>query len=102
MAIFAMLLSFTLGTTAVHAQGIPAGCSGSAIGISLFTSAADVHVGDTLLYSVSVFNGIVGNPTSCDASNIVAWITTPDSVVHPITLRRTYLMHTQSDFTRTS
>ena len=98
MVILAGLLSFSLGTPSARAQGVPPGCSGSAIGISLFTSAADVHIGDTLLYSVSVFNGIVGNPTSCDASNIVAWITTPDGVVHPITLRRTYLMHTQSDF----
>jgi uncharacterized repeat protein (TIGR01451 family) len=98
VAIFAALLAFSLGTTPARAQGVPPGCSGSAIGISLFTSAADVHIGDTLLYSVSVFNGIVGNPTSCDASNIVAWVTTPDGVVHPITLRRTYLMHTQSDF----
>jgi hypothetical protein len=47
---------------------------------------------------VSVFNGIAGNPTSCDASNIVAWVTTPDGIVHPITLVRTYLSHAQSDF----
>lgn len=98
MAIFAGLLSLSIGAPSARAQGIPPGCSGSAIGISLFTSAADVHVGDTLLYSVSVFNGIVGNPASCDASNIVAWVTTPDGIVHPIALRRTYLSHTQSDF----
>ena len=92
------LVFLLLGPTQTRAQGVPPGCSGSAIGISLFTSAPDVHVGDTLTYSVSVFNGIVGNPTSCDASNIVASITTPDGVVHPIVLRRTYLMHAQSDF----
>ncbi len=97
-ALLAALALLIFGTTQARAQGIPPGCSGSAIGISLFTSAPDVHVGDTLTYSVSVFNGIVGNPTSCDASNIVASLTTPDGVVHPIVLRRTYLMHTQSDF----
>ena len=99
LAVFFVAFVFLLfGTTQTRAQGIPPGCSGSAIGISLFTSAPDVHVGDTLFYSVSVFNGIAGNPTSCDASNIVASLTTPDGVVHPITLRRTYLSHAQSDF----
>ena len=86
------------GAPSARAQGTPPGCVGSAIGISLFGSSADVHVGDTLFYSASVFNGIAGNPTSCDASNIVASITTPDGVVHPITLTRTYLSHAQSDF----
>lgn len=79
-------------------QAVPPGCVGSAIGISLFTAAPDIHIGDTILYSVSVFNGLPGNPTSCDASNIVAWVTTPDGVNHPITLTRTYLSHGQSDF----
>ena len=68
------------------------------MGVSLFTSAPDVHIGDTMSYSISVFNGLAGNPTSCDASNIVASITTPDGIVHPVTLRRTYLTHTQNDF----
>ena len=97
MMLLALLLSL-FGTSQTRAQGVPPGCSGSAIGISLFTSAPDVHIGDTITYSVSVFNGIAGNPTSCDASNIQASITTPDGIVHPITLVRTYLMHTQSDF----
>src|SRR3954466_12009533 len=55
--VFAALVFMIFGTTQTRAQGIPPGCSGSAIGISLFTSAPDVHIGDTLLYSVSVFNG---------------------------------------------
>lgn len=97
----ALLVAFVfllLGPTQTRAQGVPPGCAGSAIGISLFTSAADVHVGDTLTYSVSVFNGIPGNPISCDASNIQASVTTPDGVIHPLTLVRRYLSHTQSDF----
>jgi len=97
-ALLVSLLVLSSSAPSVHAQGIPPGCTGSAIGISLFGSSADVHVGDTLFYSASVFNGIPGNPTSCDASNIVATITTPDGVIHPITLTRTYLRHTQSDF----
>ena len=98
VALLAGLLFLLFSAPSARAQGIPPGCTGSAIGISLFTSAPDVHIGDTLFYSVSVFNGLPGNPTSCDASNIVASITTPDGVVHPITLRRTYLSHAQSDF----
>ena len=90
--LLAGLLFLLFSAPSARAQGIPPGCTGSAIGISLFTSAADVHIGDTLFYSASVFNGLAGNPTSCDASNIVAWITTPDGVVHPIALRRTYLI----------
>jgi uncharacterized repeat protein (TIGR01451 family) len=97
-ALLVAVIFLLFGTAQSRAQGVPPGCSGSAIGISLFTSAPDVHIGDTITYSVSVFNGIAGNPTSCDASNIVAWITTPDLVVHPIVLRRTYLTHAQSDF----
>lgn len=96
--LFSCLLLFWLSAPLARAQGVPPGCTGSAIGISLFTSAPDVHIGDTLTYGVSVFNGLPGNPTSCDASNIVASLITPDGVVHPITLVRTYLMHAQSDF----
>jgi uncharacterized repeat protein (TIGR01451 family) len=98
VALLAGVLLLLFSAPATRAQGIPPGCTGSAIGISLFTSAPDVHVGDTIFYSVSVFNGLVGNPTSCDASNIVASITTPDGVIHPIVLTRTYLSHAQSDF----
>ncbi len=97
-ALLAGLLLLLFSAPAVRAQGTPPGCVGSAIGISLFTAAPDVHVGDTIFYSASVFNGLPGNPTSCDASNIVAWITTPDGVVHPIALTRSYLSHSQSDF----
>ena len=71
MILLTLLLAL-FGTTQTRAQGVPPGCSGSAIGISLFTSAPDVHIGDTITYSISVFNGIAGNPTSCDASNIQA------------------------------
>jgi uncharacterized repeat protein (TIGR01451 family) len=92
------LLLFLFSAPVVRAQGVPPGCVGSAIGVSLFTAAPDIHIGDTILYSASVFNGLPGNPTSCDASNIVASITTPDGVKHPVTLVRTYLTHGQSDF----
>ncbi|MBI5386986.1 MAG: hypothetical protein HZA90_20120, partial [Verrucomicrobia bacterium] len=97
-ASLAALLVLLFSAPSARAQGIPPGCAGSAIGISLFTSSPDVHIGDTLFYSVSVFNGVLGSPTSCDASNILASITTPDGVIHPLVLRRTYLSHTQSDF----
>ncbi len=96
-ALLAGLLFLLYSAPSARAQAVPPGCVGSAIGISLFTAAPDVHIGDTILYSVSVFNGLPGNPTSCDASNIVASLTTPDGAVHPITLRRTYLSHGQSD-----
>jgi uncharacterized repeat protein (TIGR01451 family) len=97
-ASLAVLLLLLFSAPSVRAQAVPPGCVGSAIGVSLFTAAPDVHIGDTIVYSISVFNGLPGNPTSCDASNIVASITTPDGAVHPIALTRTYLSHGQSDF----
>ena len=45
---------------AARADRVPLNCSGSGLGITLFTSAPDVHVGDTLRYSVNIFNGIAG------------------------------------------
>ena len=97
-ALLAGLLLLLFSAPAARAQGIPPGCTGSGIGITLFTSAPDVHVGDTICYGILVFNGTGVGPIVCDASNIVAFIVTPDGVSHPITLVRTYLSSGQSDY----
>ncbi len=85
------------GATSVNAHQNPAGCTGSGLGISLFVNAADVHIGEILTYSATVFNGQTVGPIVCDATGITASITTPDGVVHPITLVRTTLLNGQSD-----
>jgi uncharacterized repeat protein (TIGR01451 family) len=96
--LFAGLLFLLFSAPAARAQGIPPGCTGSGIGITLYTSAPDVHIGDTICYGVTVFNGTGSGPVVCDASNIVAFIVTPDGVSHPVTLLRTYLSNGQSDY----
>jgi uncharacterized repeat protein (TIGR01451 family) len=73
------------------------------LGISLFTSLPDVHIGDTLFYSVNVFN--MPFP-ACDAGYadpsiagaIRAVVVTPDGVTNHIALRRTLLAPGESDF----
>jgi uncharacterized repeat protein (TIGR01451 family) len=97
-ALLAGLLLLLFSAPAARAQGIPPGCTGAGIGITLFTSASDVHIGDTICYSILVNNGTGVGPIVCDASNIVASVVTPDGVTHPITLVRTYLSNAQSDY----
>ncbi len=93
-------LLFLLGSTPLgRAHQQPPGCNGSGLGISLFTSSPDVHVGDTLTYGIYVFNGIPNSGRLvCDAEGIQAFIVTPDGVSHPITLVRTYLSQGQGDY----
>ncbi|MHB8523457.1 MAG: hypothetical protein ACYDH9_22240, partial [Limisphaerales bacterium] len=55
--LLAGLVCLLLAATAARADRNPPDCSGSGLGISLFTSIPDVHIGDTLFYSVNVFNG---------------------------------------------
>jgi len=78
-----------------RADQYPPGCDGSGLGISLFISpTTPVHVGDTLNYSVLVFNA----PASvCQASQLKAWVVTPNGVTNFISLSRTNLLPEQSD-----
>jgi uncharacterized repeat protein (TIGR01451 family) len=78
----------------------PPNCTGSGLGINLFTSSPDVHIGDTLTYDITVFNGITnsGGRVVCDATAIQAFVTTPDLVVHPIPLVRTAMSQGDFDF----
>jgi len=77
----------------------PPGCTGSTLGINLFTDAADVHVGDTLHYSVTIFNNQPGTPrVGCDATSIQAWVVTPDGKTNIVTLTRTTLLDQQFDY----
>jgi len=99
VVLLAALVCLLSGTSASHAQGSPPGCTGSALGISLFTDIANVHVGDTIWYSATVFNNLPGSPRiACDASGIVAGIVTPDGRTNMMTLRRTTLLNGESDF----
>ena len=97
----AMLGLLWAGAPAALADESPIGCTGSALGINLFTSTRDVHIGDTITYSVTVFNGLPGSPrVACDATGIQASLVTPDGVSHDLTsllVRRT-LMNQQNDF----
>ena len=79
----------------VHADVSPPGCTGSGLGISLFAHTGDVHIGDTLKYSVLVFNTPF---PACDASDIKVGIVTPDGVTNMITLNRTTLLPGESDY----
>src|SRR4029077_17442004 len=99
VAFLMLLLGLILlwgGAPAARAHSSPAGCTGSGLGILLFTDAPDVHIGDTLNYSITVFNGTGGGPVVCDSTAIQAFVVTPDGVSHPITLVRTTLTSGQS------
>ena len=75
----------------------PADCTGSGLSISLYTDLQEVHIGDTISYSVNIFNGLNSGPIVCDATEIQASLTTPDGIVHPIALSRTTMMNGESD-----
>jgi uncharacterized repeat protein (TIGR01451 family) len=93
------LVCLLLVTAAVRAERVPANCTGSGLGIALFTSIPDVHIGDTLRYSINIFNGVAGSGRiACDATNITAFIVTPDGVTNHVTLLRTLLHQGESDF----
>ena len=102
-SISALLLALVTGlfvlfsTTLRAAEGIPPGCSAD-IQISLHGDMGVARIGDTIRYDVNIMNGhqtprIVG----CQATNIHAWVTTPDGVVHPMTLLRTTLNDLEYD-----
>src|SRR5262245_54974955 len=78
----------------VRAHQSPPNCTGSGLGISLFTDVPDAQVGDTIRYSALVFNTPF---PACDATEIVAGIVTPDGVTNMITLTRTALVPGDSD-----
>src|SRR5436305_10298967 len=98
LAAFVFLL---FGTTQVRAHSSPPGCTGSGLGILLFTDSPDVHIGDTLNYSITVFNGTGNGPVVCDATAIQAFVVTPDLVSHPITVLRTNMFKGQPDYYQT-
>ncbi len=101
LGLLAAGMAFLAGTVPLRAHEIPVGCTGSALGINLFTDTRDVHVGDTIRYSVTIFNGLPGSPrVACDATGIQAAVVTPDGKTNDITsllVRRT-LSSQQNDF----
>jgi len=99
VALLAGALLFLFSAPVARAHQEPPGCAGSGLGILLFTDKADAHIGDTVSYSVTVFNGTPGNPLiACDAEGIQAFVVTPDGVSHTVPLVRTALHNGQSDF----
>jgi len=99
--IFAALLAGLLLLVSApwaRADQNPPGCTGSALGIVLYTDAPDVHIGDTLNYSILVFNGTDTGPVVCNATSIQAFVVTPDGVSHTIALTNTSLTSGQKNF----
>ncbi len=101
--LLAGLALLLIGAPAVRADRSPPGCTGSGLGISLYTSLPDVHIGDTIKYSVNVFNQPF---PACDAGfadpgvagAIRAFVVTPDGLTNNLTLRRTFLAPGEADF----
>ncbi|MFA6554311.1 MAG: hypothetical protein WCS89_02270 [Candidatus Paceibacterota bacterium] len=85
-----------LWTPTTFAHRSPLGCSGSALSINLYTSSPEVRIGDSVSFSIDIFNG-TGAGLACDATNIQASIVTPDGQTHPVTLSRTALSSGQID-----
>ncbi len=77
-----------------QAQQDPPGCTGSGLGISLFVDKMVAHVGDTLHYSVIVYNSKF---PACKVSEVRAYLATPDGVTNVITLKRTTLNPGEGD-----
>src|SRR5262245_29171113 len=73
---FAALAALS-GVPAARAQQDPPGCTGSGLGINLFVDKAEAHIGDTLNYSVLVYNSPF---PACKAGEVRAFIVTPDGV----------------------
>jgi uncharacterized repeat protein (TIGR01451 family) len=102
VALLTGLLFLLSSAPAARADRNPAGCLGSGLGISLFTSLPDVHIGDTISYSITVFNQPfpacdAGETNPATAGAIKAFVVTPDGVTNNITLRRTFLAPGDSD-----
>ncbi|MCR4328912.1 MAG: hypothetical protein NUV53_05415, partial [Patescibacteria group bacterium] len=85
------LLLFALWMTPTSAHISPSDCSGSGLGIGLYSSSNKVHVGDVISYSVDIFNGLGIGPVVCDVSDIQASLVTPDGQTHSLVLLRTAL-----------
>ena len=51
--LLAVVTSLLFGSKAVRAHESPLGCTGSALGINLFTDVGDVHIGDRIQYSAT-------------------------------------------------
>ena len=99
VALLAGALILLGGAPAARADRVPANCSGSGLGITLYTGVTDAHFGDVLVYGINVFNGVAGSTNVvCDATNIVAYITTPDGKTYSIPLKRTTLHNGEADF----
>ncbi len=103
MTLLAGMLLLLASAPGARADRNPPGCTGSGLGINLYTSLPDVHIGDTLYYSVMVFNSPfpacdAGETNTADAGAIRAWVVTPDGITNFLSLRRTFLVPGDSDY----
>ena len=102
-ALLAGLFLLLFSPASARAERNPTNCLGSGLGISLYTSLPDVHIGDTIYYSVNVFNTAfpscnAGETNPATAGAIQAYIVTPNGVTNHLTLRRTFLAPGDSDY----
>src|ERR1035437_6445737 len=97
-AVLAGLFLLLFSAPAARAHESPLGCTGSGLGILLFTDTSNVHIGDTICYSATVFNGLNAGIIVCDATAIQASIVTPDGVLHPIALSSTAMINGDSTY----
>ncbi len=91
------ILILMLCTTSTYAHRSPDNCSGSGLNINLYANNSQFNLGDTVTFSVTIFNGLNVGPIVCDATSIEASIVTPDGQTHPISLLRTSLTNGQTD-----
>lgn len=98
VAVLVVLFLSVFWTITVYADRSPATCVGSGLAINLYTDKPQVSIGDVISYSVDIFNGTDNIHIACDATDITAFVVTPDGVTHPITLLRTSLLNLEVDF----
>lgn len=93
------LLLLLTASGPAQADREPANCTGSGLGIGLYLTTAEVRLGSLVFYSVEVFNGLTNTGRIvCDASEITAFVVTPDGVTNSVVLARTLLHNGESDY----
>ncbi len=96
------LVVLLVTVAAAYADRSPAGCLGSGLGITFVASLADIHIGDTIHYNVTVFNSPfpacdAGQTDPAAAGAVQAFVVTPDGVTNALALRRTFLVPGDTD-----
>ena len=77
LAAIAVFTFWDSGTRTVEAHQSPAGCSGTGLGVQVFADKTFAVEGQTITYSVSVNNELVG-AIPCDVTNAFVNVELPD------------------------